>query len=162
MRRYQGPYLDLSEPTYGNEALWEIVHGQRRFYTGCGPHDRDGAMARLHEYAEDSGRIPKDWLPHYVNNATVSSPCTVYFISTDAVKSYPIKIGRAIKEQSRLSSLQSGCPYPLRILATCPGSHVVEKGLHWRFAKYRLQGEWFRRGRLLMRFISELQAEAPQ
>lgn len=54
-----------------------------------------------------------------------------------------VKIGCSFEPESRLKEIQVGCPYPVRIEATLPGSHEEEKALHRRFADDRLRGEWF-------------------
>lgn len=66
----------------------------------------------------------------------------VYFIAADHG---PIKIGRAIRPESRLADLQCGYPYRLKVLATIRGGNGLERGYHERFAEHRLEGEWFDR-----------------
>lgn len=55
------------------------------------------------------------------------------------------KIGIADAPNLRLKDLQSGCPFPLKILSsvelTKPMS--IERKLHHCFAKKKLRGEWF-------------------
>lgn len=65
----------------------------------------------------------------------------LYFIQAEI--GGPIKIGVSTDPQARLATLQSGSPFPLRILATAPGGYEYESELHARFTKDRLHGEWF-------------------
>ena len=57
-----------------------------------------------------------------------------------------IKIGRSVDVPRRLKQLQTGAPYPLRLLLCGKGLGSVEPELHRRFAKYRIRsnGEWFK------------------
>ena len=69
-----------------------------------------------------------------------SNRTRVYFIKCGAF----VKIGRGKNPQARLDDLQIGNPEPLKIVFTIPGSALVEKAFHARFAAYRTTGEWFR------------------
>jgi hypothetical protein len=53
------------------------------------------------------------------------------------------KIGYSENPAARLATLQTGCPYPLKIVSTCDGGLIEEKKLHSRFKDYKIQGEWF-------------------
>lgn len=66
----------------------------------------------------------------------------VYFI--EAGDGGPIKIGLSLDVAARLVTLQASNPLPLRLLATMPGDHGIERELHRRFKGERLNGEWFR------------------
>ncbi|MCR4338803.1 MAG: GIY-YIG nuclease family protein [Gemmatimonadaceae bacterium] len=58
----------------------------------------------------------------------------------------PIKIGWTSSSgglSGRLTSLQIGNPYPLRVIWTKPGSRLDEQILHRKYRKLRLSGEWF-------------------
>lgn len=70
----------------------------------------------------------------------------VYFIQAE--DGGPIKIGYSEKRSgvaARLGSLQTGNPRKLvvRHVQDAPRGHVDERDLHERFARYRLNGEWF-------------------
>lgn len=70
----------------------------------------------------------------------------IYFI--EAVGTPFVKIGRTRHSaKSRLSSLRTGCPYPLRIIrmlaVNLKRESQLEKQLHRKFKKYRAEGEWF-------------------
>lgn len=73
--------------------------------------------------------------------STSKPPAFVYFIQRG--EGGPIKIGAASNPAARLSTLQTGSPEPLRLLAATPGSLDDEAALHERFASARLSGEWF-------------------
>lgn len=58
------------------------------------------------------------------------------------------KIGKAKNPKTRLSGLQVGCPYPLKILALKPlktayDAMDYETMMHIKFKEYHHQGEWF-------------------
>lgn len=79
----------------------------------------------------------------------------VYFIRSE--KTHAIKIGfTAGKIEDRLSALQTAHPHKLKVLATSRGNREYEKALHARFAKHRLEGEWFEPHPDLVAFISVL------
>lgn len=63
----------------------------------------------------------------------------VYFIRSED----KVKIGTTRNVGSRLSSLQTGSPDPLKLLCVIPGDRSKEKQLHERFASLRDSGEWF-------------------
>ena len=67
---------------------------------------------------------------------------TVYFVR--AVSGGPVKIGFTDgRIADRLSSIQTGHPERLRVLAAFPATIEVERELHARFAAHRGNGEWF-------------------
>lgn len=78
----------------------------------------------------------------------------IYFV-TDGTA---IKIGYSIDGQvgRRIGKLQTGNPRRLRLLATCHGSKKAEKRLHRQFQTSALRGEWFRRSKDLLGFVSRL------
>ena len=60
-----------------------------------------------------------------------------------------VKIGITTNIENRLKALQSGCPYKLRlhsavVLCTEHLAGVVERHLHHKFRKSRVNGEWFK------------------
>lgn len=70
----------------------------------------------------------------------------VYLIGN--VTGSPVKIGVAYDVKKRLSSLQSGCPDPLKIAAAfCFPykfmAHQVERCFCFSYSSQRLAGEWF-------------------
>lgn len=68
----------------------------------------------------------------------------IYFLQ-QSEGSCRIKIGYTGDETplNRLAGLQTGNPYPLRVICTFPGTQTTEGELHDRFAFARRQGEWF-------------------
>lgn len=54
-----------------------------------------------------------------------------------------VKIGWSKKVATRIAQLQTGCPEPIRLLATTPGGLGLERRLHQQFAAARVNGEWF-------------------
>jgi len=95
---------------------------------------------RRKEKKEKPKPKPKPEKRFTLRNANTRESC-VYFIQSE--NGGPIKIGISTNVQGRLASLQTGYPYPLKVLATIPGGEREEKGLHETFAEHRLSGEWF-------------------
>jgi hypothetical protein len=56
----------------------------------------------------------------------------------------PVKIGFAANVRQRLQTLQTSCPFPLRLLHSAPATTLDEKRLHARFKPQRAIREWFR------------------
>lgn len=67
----------------------------------------------------------------------------IYFIQIDTEDGY-IKIGRTDKPASRLSSLQTGCPYQMRFLLCLEGHPAYELRAHEKYKRHRVRGEWFK------------------
>lgn len=65
----------------------------------------------------------------------------VYFIRAEG--GGPIKIGRSADPDKRLRELQTGHPYPLRVVGMASGGRELEAALHRILCDYRLMGEWF-------------------
>lgn len=96
----------------------------------------------------------------------------MYFIQHDL--SGPIKIGRSMNPWARVMELQTGNPFPLRILAWIKGGHDIECTFHERFSSLRISdtplrrsggrvggkrepgNEWFSPSPELMSFIEHL------
>lgn len=81
-------------------------------------------------------------------------PCVVYFVQGETIPL--IKIGIAKNFGLRFSSLQTGSPDTLRILAVIPGSREKEIELHKRFSRLRVRGEWFRPEPELLNYIESI------
>ena len=65
-----------------------------------------------------------------------------------------IKIGKASgNAENRVTSLQTGCPFPIEVLAVIPGGLEREARLHRVFSSLRAHGEWFHASPSLIRFI---------
>lgn len=91
------------------------------------------------------------------NDGTMSEksrPGHVYFLQNGRRKL--VKIGFSGDHTSRIGGIQSMNPDKLKLLATVPGSRRLEAELHKRFAKYRVQGEWFSVEGALAAYIARL------
>lgn len=85
--------------------------------------------------------------------ALKSETSRVYFAySPDAKK---VKIGYSNSPESRIQSLQTGSPVPLKIIGTIAGGQDVEKKLHEMFSRDHSHGEWFHMSEEIDRFIKE-------
>jgi len=78
----------------------------------------------------------------------------IYFLQHG--KRGPIKIGRAMDPKKRVAEVRGACPYDLRLLAVVDGSASIERGLHQKFSKLWIRGEWYRPGRELVALIAKL------
>lgn len=79
----------------------------------------------------------------------------VYFIQCGG-KNGPIKIGQTnnnIKE--RISQLQTGCPYELKLLWLYKGDRFTESEIHEKFKHENIRGEWYHPSRALFNFLGE-------
>lgn len=84
----------------------------------------------------------------------------IYFITSDDLPDYPIKIGYSDDRNvnSRPSGLQTGNPHKLFILGTKPGDWSREWMWHKVFESDRIEGgEWFRRSQRLMSAIENVE-----
>lgn len=85
----------------------------------------------------------------------------VYFIQhNEDDPNSPIKIGvsTTLSILNRVSELQVGNPFRLKVLATMIGTVKDEARLHETFAHARLRGEWFKPCEALLIFIAGLRA----
>ena len=57
-----------------------------------------------------------------------------------------VKFGIADDVRGRLSNMQTGCPFPLKLLASwpCKDAKNTERRLHKLFRQFHLRGEWFK------------------
>ena len=74
--------------------------------------------------------------------------CYVYIIQSGEGKNPPIKIGVANDPEKRMSELQTGSPFLLRLKAKilCDSrkkAYELESWLHGRFSNVNINGEWF-------------------
>src|SRR5262249_23019882 len=65
----------------------------------------------------------------------------IYIIGAPEIR--PVKIGRSIDPSRRISRLQTGSPFPLKVLWQHAGDVVLEIALHRELGSYRVHGEWF-------------------
>ena len=66
-----------------------------------------------------------------------------------------VKIGFTTEINNRLYDLRKGVPEPLIVVSVRGGTRKDEAALHRRFAKYRSNGEWFRREGELAAWIDD-------
>jgi hypothetical protein len=90
-----------------------------------------------------------------ITASETTPPQLVYFIGSQAG---PIKIGAARDPGHRCKALQTSHHEQLSILATRDGGQEQERKYHHRFAKRRLQGEWFERCPEILAEIERLNA----
>lgn len=93
---------------------------------------KNGVLRKL--YNENLSATPKF-------TQSDKGPGYVYFIG-NLTHQY-VKIGYSLNPKKRLTGIQTGCPFPVTILATMPGSKRIETHLHDKFRKWRTVGEWF-------------------
>lgn len=68
---------------------------------------------------------------------------SIYFIACLPMNA--VKIGyTAAGAMNRLVAMQTGCPAPLKLYATVPGTMEEERRLHEAFQPLSIHGEWFR------------------
>ena len=87
----------------------------------------------------------------------------VYFISFGTKDNVPVKIGYSKNVLKRLQTLQTSCPFKLKLIMALPfeteeQAKKAEHFLHYKFKGWSMQGEWFdwkRCSKYLPKFISE-------
>jgi transposase len=73
----------------------------------------------------------------------------VYFIAYGNKDHSPVKVGYTSDIDTRISNLQTCCPYKLKLIMTIPCESKsmaakLERFLHNRLKRGTMQGEWFR------------------
>jgi hypothetical protein len=130
---------------------WVIRDGFAFIRTGT--EDRAQAEAKLNHYLMFGGPVCEAY-PLYPTKGFV------YFVSTDDIPAFPVKIGWTERiARIRLMGIQTGCPYRLSVVAGFPGTYQDESGLHRQFKADRLCGEWFKRSPDLMALIEQNRAK---
>lgn len=86
----------------------------------------------------------------------------IYFIACPEANAIKIGIvaGGDYHLFKRLSTLQSGCPLKLEVVAVQDGHIEEERELIARFAEHRVHGEWFRFADEIREHISGLEKPA--
>lgn len=92
----------------------------------------------------------------HCHNRQVDAESKVYFIEAEGTGR--IKIGVSKDPLSRLRTLQTGSPSPLRLIATAFGGYAKEAELHQRFEDARIDGEWFYATAPLLNHIASIKA----
>jgi excisionase family DNA binding protein len=77
-----------------------------------------------------------------------------------AAEGTPVKIGfsRAAEIQQRIRALQTGSPYPLRLLGSVPAFALQELSAHVVLRDHRLSGEWFEWSEPVRQFVAAIQS----
>lgn len=65
-----------------------------------------------------------------------------------------VKIGKANDVTKRLATLQTGCPFKIKLLRVERGGIAMEREYHRQFASLRETGEWFRHEGALAEFLA--------
>jgi len=65
----------------------------------------------------------------------------VYLIANETAGT--LKIGYSNNPERRLQALQTGSPYPLKMLKCIPGDKRLEHQLHRQFWNHHILNEWF-------------------
>ena len=66
----------------------------------------------------------------------------IYFIQVGTTG--PIKIGFTKADPlNRMEDLQCGCPWPLRLIGSIPGTKRNENWLHEKLSEFKMLREWF-------------------
>jgi len=84
----------------------------------------------------------------------------VYFIRPAGMLG-PIKIGFSEAPTSRLETLAAWSPFRLEIVATIPGSRLLESSIHDCFGDDWSHREWFFPSRRLVEFVARIAAGVP-
>lgn len=79
----------------------------------------------------------------------------VYFIRREDGEG-PIKIGCSDYPAGRLAAFDAGSPYPLAMIASLPGSEVLEQRFHAHFLAHWTRREWFSPAPELLQVIQEI------
>lgn len=69
-----------------------------------------------------------------------AAPTFIYFVEMEG----HIKIGKADNWRKRLSGIQTGSPFPAKLLLVLKATTAREKELHGMFADNYVRGEWFK------------------
>ena len=77
----------------------------------------------------------------------------IYFIQCG--ENGPIKIGQTGDVEKRISQLQTGCPYELKLLWTYHGNSWKEEEVHEALEAENIRGEWFHPSSNVFDFMKE-------
>jgi hypothetical protein len=68
----------------------------------------------------------------------------IYVLRFENRKKGFFKVGISTKLSTRISDLQTACPFKLTLIALRPGGRKEEKAFHKRMDEFRTNGEWFK------------------
>lgn len=90
-------------------------------------------------------------------NSRPADACFVYFAECESF----VKIGIARDVYSRVHTLNTASPWPVRLLASMAGGEREERMLHKAFTREGIhhRGEWFRREGLLASLLTAISAQ---
>lgn len=94
---------------------------------------------------------------HRAGSVSFARTASVYFARRD---DGAIKIGWTSDVPRRLTELRKDTGANVTLLAAFPGDKPDELRLHARFAKHRLDGEWFMPGEAIAAFLKALRGVA--
>jgi hypothetical protein len=112
----------------------------QRLWAGIEPTEAD--LERIRRECQRLQGEMLDWKrnPSRKGSQHWRRPGVIYFMGAGDL----VKIGFTTDLKRRLTMVQVGCPTPITLIGTIPGTPVVEKNLHRLFYKHRHHGEWFR------------------
>lgn len=124
---------EIAENLRTSETLKERV---RRKWRGTSPEFRTPTCPL------DAETVPEWYDPARIRRCLLRDDACMwtYFMGW---KGGPIKIGKALNPEVRLTQHQTSCPYRLYLWAVTTHPIYDELRLHTRFRDYRLMGEWF-------------------
>lgn len=93
---------------------------------------------------ETRAAIKKELVSEYKESG--DKPGFIYVMEARNGKDKYHKIGRASNVKDRRAVVQSGCPFPVEVIASAKVSkvHAAERAVHEMFKKSRTIGEWFK------------------
>lgn len=123
---------------FNREAELERLEQQRREWVAREESERKASDARNEEMLRKLLAAP----PQAVVEPEREQ--AVYLVGV-AGHSGVVKIGIASHVKKRVRSLQTSCPFPIKLLKSwmCTDARSLEELLHSKYAKYRQSGEWF-------------------
>jgi hypothetical protein len=82
----------------------------------------------------------------------------VYFAVMHYISTRPplVKIGFASNVATRITSIQTSCPFEISLDLVLHGTQSLEVEMHEKFKEYHLRGDWFRCNGSLFCFIYDL------
>lgn len=101
-----------------------------------------------------SGSAPTDDGYWPAVELTLKSPAGVYVLQSDRY----FKIGYSSRPFTRVMDLAGSTPHPIRVIAYMQHKHAIELeyALHTKFARKRMNGEWFRLDEDEVRYLCRL------
>jgi len=149
------PEPKTTKPVLGlGLVYWQAV--AKRF--GCDKRTACGVMLAAGGTIDNKSRAYVDrrdlraWERKWMNLSLIDLVRVLYGLEGTDGQLYVVKCGNfglvklgvtSAPMKTRLTALQSGCPFELTTLVLAPGNREAEAALHCRFAKHKVRGEWF-------------------